>query len=675
MVTKLTKQVFLITCLSLIFLLLSGFSYKAISEQVSYDIYVVGEDRSSSGPKLITAGHNVTWEPDALQIKLADLSIYDQVWFVDIFALPDATGRANLVNFIKSGGKLFFVGDSYKESRAPLFAWRDSLFNDLGAGGITQSIDINPSQTAYYTNPFHVTSYSPNAVHYISHGEGRNGSFDSIGNGTVIVGAGLDATGDAVAIAFDYGTLVSAKNSRAVVYLNSNNTTNWDLYVANLAKFLGPKDKTVLSAKNTTALPGNVGHLKISLHNTKEISGVQFNLEDVPDLLSPIQFNTSYRTPNFSISYEEDPSGVLTVVISSEFGALIKQGTGVIADLTYTVDPAAQVGDSAEIIITDAIISDKFDLPLPASVFNGTFYCDVLKGDVVLDGILNIADLVRLINIILDRPPEATEYEIEAADYNSDGSINILDIVAIINVILGREPSGTLAKSADMIINGFREIKAEQYGKMIPVTLPGDNLLLGAQWKISYDPDVVSIGEPVLAPAAENMSFTCENNNGKLNILIFSLSGEKLASQDEAVFYLPTAIRTETTDNQFVRINEVILAGLNFDFTRITGSENYSLLPKALPENYTLSQNYPNPFNSETEIRYSIPEDSRVSLKIYNLLGKEVKSLVNQEQSAGHYRVHWNGSDANGNLLPSGVYFYRIETAQYSKTRKLTVLK
>ena len=88
------------------------------------------------------------------------------------------------------------------------------------------------------------------------------------------------------------------------------------------------------------------------------------------------------------------------------------------------------------------------------------------------------------------------------------------------------------------------------------------------------------------------------------------------------------------------------------------------------PKRYNLSQNYPNPFNPTTNIEYSIPEASYVQLKIYDILGNEVATLVNEEQSAGTYRA-----DFSGEGLASGLYIAQITTANYTQTIKMSLLK
>ncbi|MGE5458791.1 MAG: T9SS type A sorting domain-containing protein [Methanococcaceae archaeon] len=85
---------------------------------------------------------------------------------------------------------------------------------------------------------------------------------------------------------------------------------------------------------------------------------------------------------------------------------------------------------------------------------------------------------------------------------------------------------------------------------------------------------------------------------------------------------------------------------------------------------YSLSQNYPNPFNPTTEIKYSVPVSGFVSLKIYDILGKEISSLVSEQKDAGEYTVTFNGS-----RYPSGVYFYTIRSGSFTETKKIILLK
>ena len=92
--------------------------------------------------------------------------------------------------------------------------------------------------------------------------------------------------------------------------------------------------------------------------------------------------------------------------------------------------------------------------------------------------------------------------------------------------------------------------------------------------------------------------------------------------------------------------------------------------PNSIPKKFALDQNYPNPFNPTTTIKYSIPQSGLVKLVVYNILGEEVKTLVNQEQPAGSYNINFNADN-----LSSGIYFYKINAGNYSAVKKMILLK
>ena len=88
------------------------------------------------------------------------------------------------------------------------------------------------------------------------------------------------------------------------------------------------------------------------------------------------------------------------------------------------------------------------------------------------------------------------------------------------------------------------------------------------------------------------------------------------------------------------------------------------------PKNFTLFQNYPNPFNPDTKINYSAPNISFVTIKVYDVLGNEIATLINEEKKSGNYQVEFKGSN-----LSSGVYFYRMQAGNFSNTKKLILIK
>ena len=115
----------------------------------------------------------------------------------------------------------------------------------------------------------------------------------------------------------------------------------------------------------------------------------------------------------------------------------------------------------------------------------------------------------------------------------------------------------------------------------------------------------------------------------------------------------------QPTTNSFALIDDL-------SFTGPSAVEQIS----GLPQDFSLRQNYPNPFNPSTNIEYTLPEASFVQIKVYDILGNEVATLVNEEQSAGTYRADFSGSD-----LASGLYIAKLQAGNYSKTIKMSLLK
>ncbi len=94
-----------------------------------------------------------------------------------------------------------------------------------------------------------------------------------------------------------------------------------------------------------------------------------------------------------------------------------------------------------------------------------------------------------------------------------------------------------------------------------------------------------------------------------------------------------------------------------------------------IPNLFALDQNYPNPFNPSTEISFALPAQSEVELVVFDMLGRQVKTLVNEELQAGYHSVVWNGTDNSGQAVSSGIYFYSVKAGEFNQNRKMILLK
>ena len=94
-----------------------------------------------------------------------------------------------------------------------------------------------------------------------------------------------------------------------------------------------------------------------------------------------------------------------------------------------------------------------------------------------------------------------------------------------------------------------------------------------------------------------------------------------------------------------------------------------------IPEVYALHQNYPNPFNPTTRLRYDLPKDTDVRITIYDIMGREIRALVNSQQNAGYKSIQWNATNNAGQPVSAGLYLYTIQAGQYQQTKKMVLLK
>ncbi len=207
----------------------------------------------------------------------------------------------------------------------------------------------------------------------------------------------------------------------------------------------------------------------------------------------------------------------------------------------------------------------------------------------------------------------------------ADSAGDIIQTTVYINgsIKASLKPYFTLAMPADTMVNGFDTLKF--------------------QYK-AVDPDGGTIKYAVLKPA---------------NASIDSTTG---------MFSYPTV--NPLKDSTVVIVVSASNANYTvYDTTTLSIITGIKTLP-GLPTAYTLSQNYPNPFNPSTSIDFTIPKESQVVLKIYNMLGQVVATLVNKDMRAGSYTYQFNA-----NYLASGVYIYRLQAGDYTFTRKMTLLK
>lgn len=215
----------------------------------------------------------------------------------------------------------------------------------------------------------------------------------------------------------------------------------------------------------------------------------------------------------------------------------------------------------------------------------------------------------------------------------------------------------------------------------VNVTVNNAASLKGFGFDLSYDTDkfefvaATPATEDLLkASGAETPVFLShENTVGELSIANAIVDGSPVTGNGDVVS-LTFRVLTEFEDNaRFEIANGVVFDGSQLSNPVVAlGSLNV----ESTPTEFALLQNFPNPFNPETTIKYNVANGGNVSLRIYNVVGQVVKTLVAEQQNAGRYTVRWNGTDDRGLSVSSGIYFYQITAgSDFQDVKKLMLLK
>src|SRR5574341_1237914 len=287
-----------------------------------------------------------------------------------------------------------------------------------------------------------------------------------------------------------------------------------------------------------------------------------------------------------------------------------------------------------------------------------TFNCvadPAVRGDINCNGFAyEIGDAVCFANYFVGGglcpvPVECLERQINATDINADGlTLSIADLVYLLRILSGDQaPLGgpkvaPFANSVDVNWNGK--------------TIKIDNQVdLGAAWFV-FKGEATKV-EPIISGVKVEYGIS----NGETRVLVYGMKkGEKISAGNSELFRIYGVQELKT-----VEAAEYYSAAVNVNI-------HSSTVP--MPTAFALSQNYPNPFNDSTTIRFALPVSSNVSLKIYNVAGQLVKEF-SEEMTAGYKSITWDGTNMNGDVVASGVYFYKLQAADFAKTLKMTLLK
>jgi hypothetical protein len=230
--------------------------------------------------------------------------------------------------------------------------------------------------------------------------------------------------------------------------------------------------------------------------------------------------------------------------------------------------------------------------------------------------------------------------------------------------------SGDPDSARPIVVSGNDVIVRPMEKRPVRLGLCIEKEMAAVELSLSFDTSKVMIDSVTFPDANTLLQFTDINaSSGTCSIALVSLS-------DSLYRYVDThgGLTVWVTAKQKLVEEQIVLRASLYDHSagliRSTDQQVTLNWRQRVPDVYTLAQNYPNPFNPATTLEYQLPVDTKVSLKVYNVLGQEVAEIVNDLQKAGYYTAVWNASS-----FATGVYIYRLATKDFVQTKKMLLLK
>ena len=231
--------------------------------------------------------------------------------------------------------------------------------------------------------------------------------------------------------------------------------------------------------------------------------------------------------------------------------------------------------------------------------------------------------------------------------------------------------------AADRALVSTDESLIAQDGKTlnVPICISTLKPLSGFQLSLKFNPNILTPERPTTTERTAGMSVAYNVSDNRIIVLVYDVSGATIHPGDGPVLSIPFSIMKDADGETEIRFQQVILADEEAKSVPVDIKSVPVTIEKALPSSYDLLQNYPNPFNPETVVQFQLPEAACVTLTICNVLGQEIRTLVNERKEGGYYKVIWDGRNEVGQHVASGIYFYSLKAGTFSNVKKMMMLK
>ncbi len=426
---------------------------------------------------------------------------------------------------------------------------------------------------------------------------------------------------------------------------------------------------------------------------------LQFNAQGRDEYFGPAQIDTSLVQYSLSGNIGTiTSSGLFTAGSTPGSGYVIANYNGFIDSARIIIKAITKIEINPKNVVVDSIKAQSFQIypydsegilhPLPLNYFKwissnpiigevdsmGVFHGKE-NGTVNViasyDGISDTAIVMVVINkgiIVIDSMENLNDFTFSGLNLDNTASG-----ISIANDQF-TQGSGSLRVDYKFTYNSS-QINYVYLNTNIPINGVPDSMMIdvksnGYQHQLYY---ILTNGNGVLYQMYTNKYAT---RSDSFDTLYASFGKVYPVGTTTAPFFFPATIKQIVIKLGSTRqANQIYTGPIYLDNWRVSypvKTVTGILYNKTVPDNFKLYQNYPNPFNPSTTINYSIPKRSFVLLKVYDILGNEIATLVNGEENAGNYSVQFNSGI---NHLASGIYFYKLQAGEFTATKKLILLK
>ncbi|MFC1546930.1 cohesin domain-containing protein [Candidatus Neomarinimicrobiota bacterium] len=432
-----------------------------------------------------------------------------------------------------------------------------------------------------------------------------------------------------------------------------------------------------LSISRAVWVAGDTVHVPVLLSESNDVAGIDFTISYDTSLLTFSSIDTTSLTSGFLIASNETAPGTLAVALAAPYPLSLSTEAAV-ALMDFVISPDATVGISTPVRFLTAALADTSGSALELATQDGSVLV-TWPGDLNFDGMISSGDAVVTLRICIGAH-DPTPREFAMADRDSNGVVEVIDALCLLQTAVGLGCSmegGDSELVVELIspqISGTRGSEV-----VIPIQLSLADQLAAGSLELALPPDLVTAIS--ITPGDLLVEgYTAWNRDAGILRLGF-LTAQGLPRAEGVLVNLHLTLGSDLDEHTLeISADRLFDArGRSMDLDIVLATDD-GMHP--VPGQYSLAPAYPNPFNPATTIRYELPAAVPVRLIVYDLLGREVTRLVEAAQSRGSYEVPWDGTDALGRSLTSGIYIARLlvpptagVTPEYSESIKLVLLK